>query len=229
MNKIQLKNNKTTKDVRLDRLVNFDRRSRAYPVTAIITAKKPRSYTWRTGPTLDQGNRGSCVGHGIVHELAARPAKAKVGSIDAIQIYEAAQKIDPWPGENYEGTSVLAGVKVAQGDGWFEEYRWAFGLEDLILGVGRNGPAVVGTNWYSNMSKPDDRGYIHAYGSIIGGHCYLVMAVDVKRKRFKIQNSWGKSWGDNGHAWVSYNSMKKLLKGRGEACFFQKRHRKAKK
>jgi len=232
---VNLKGAYVTKDVKLDRLPDFDERSKNFPIRELSGSKKQRSYTWRCNEQLDQGPDGACVGFGVAHELIARPAEVK-GITDTYakqNIYWEAQKIDPWDGGSYpgaspfyEGTSVLAGVKVVHKMGWIDSYRWAFGLEDLILGVGHNGPAVIGVGWHGNMFQPDSDGYIHASGGIYGGHCVLVNAVNVKKQRFTIHNSWGKSWGMNGECYISFEDMGKLLADRGEAVFFLKRHNK---
>ena len=38
----------------------------------------------------------------------------------------------------------------------------------------------------------------------IGGHAAVINAYDDGRKKFKIRNSWGPSWGQKGHFWMSY-------------------------
>lgn len=231
-----LKDGSTVEDKRLDRLAEFDERSRNFPVMAGLEEKKIRSYTWRCDQTLDQGPDGACVGFGVAHELIARPAE--VQGLDnkyaKEQIYWEAQKIDWWDGGSYpggspfyEGTSVLAGAKIAKRLGWIEEYRWAFGLEDLKYGVGHNGPALIGVPWYTGMFRPDSNGYIHATGTVAGGHCVLVNAINVKKERFTIHNSWGAGWGDDGEAYISFEDMGKLLNEWGEACFFLHRHNEA--
>jgi hypothetical protein len=230
---IQLRNKQITRDIKLDRLQYFDERSRNFPIRSLVADKQPRSYTWRCNKALDQGPDGACVGFGVAHELIARPAE--VLSIDGRyakeQLYWEAQKIDPWsggsyPGANpfYEGTSVLAGAKVAKRLGWIDSYRWAFGLEDLKLGVGYNGPAVIGVNWYDTMFYPDNKGYIRVNGSVAGGHCVLVNAINVKLQRFTIHNSWGAGWGMNGECYISFEDMGRLLREQGEAVFFLHRH-----
>jgi len=230
---ILLKGHVITSDARLDRIVQFDERSRGYGIRSTVSTKKRRSYTWRCDAQLDQGPDGACVGFGIAHELIARPAEVR-GITERYakeKIYWEAQKIDEWNGGSYpggfpfyEGTSVLAGAKVAKKLGWIEEYRWAFGLEDLILGVGYNGPAVIGINWYTGMFYPDSNGYIYAKGEIAGGHCVLVNSVNVSKQRFTIHNSWGKSWGMNGECYITFDDIGRLLYEQGEACFFLHRH-----
>jgi hypothetical protein len=142
--------------------------------------------------------------------------------------------IDPWPGGSYpgaspfyEGTSVLAGVKIAHAQGWFDEYRWAFSLDELIMGVGHNGPAVLGVAWYEGMYFPDADGFVHIKGNRVGGHCILCNAVNVKHKYFTLTNSWGAGWGMVGTCFISFDDMERLLAERGEAVFFIHRHREA--
>jgi hypothetical protein len=224
---ILLKNGTFTQDPRLTRIQQFDDRSKAFRATAGIETKKPRSYTWSCSTHLDQGQEGSCVGHGFAHELIARPAVVKnIDSKFAVeQVYWPAQKLDEWPGGSYpgaspryEGTSVLAGAKVVKSLGYIKEYRWAFGLDDLILAVGYKGPAVIGVNWYDGMYDTDQWGYISTWGDIQGGHCLLVKGVNVKEQYFLLHNSWGPSWGVNGDAKITFGDMHYLLQEGGEAC-----------
>lgn len=252
---VTLKDGSEVEDVRLDRLLEFDERSRDYPIMATVGERLPRSYTWRIKQDylIDQYREGACVGLAVTNELQARPAEVDLGSKSAAEefgrsaIYYEAQKIDPWEGgaypgasPRYEGTSVLAGVKIAQKMGYFKEYRWGFGLRDLVLGVGYHGPAIVGMWWYDTNYNPDERGYIYPRGNRVGGHAILVRAVriellddnkgptwdniDLDRSYFTIRNSWG-VWGykDSGDCFVSLRDMGTWLSQRGEAVFALKR------
>lgn len=226
---ISLKNNKTTSDPRLDRIPQFDDRSKAFHVMSVIDpkqAKKPRSYTWSVDQWLDQGQEGACVGFAWTHELIARPVKFGSATEDyARDIYHQAQDVDEWPGHDYEGTSVLAGAKVTESLGHICMYHWAFDLSDLILSVGYKGPAVLGINWYEGMFDTDKDGFIHVSGEIAGGHAILCHRVNVKLKEFTLWNSWGKTWGQNGTCKVSFSDMERLLSEQGEACIPGHRHK----
>lgn len=229
---MKLRDGTETQDPRLTRLVNFDEKSKDYPIMATIEAKQPRSYTWRCLSHLDQGPDGACIGFSMAHELVARPKE--IQNIDAKfakeQIYWEAQKIDPWPGGSYpgndhfyEGTSVLAGMKILQRLGYVEEYRWAFSLNDLVMAVGYSGPAVLGLSWHDSMFNPHSCGQLHTYGNIVGGHAILCKGVSVKNRTFTLHNSWGSSWGINGDAFISWEEMEKLLHNNGEAVIPTKR------
>ena len=223
-----LKNGTYVDDRRFDRIVQFDKRSRNYPVMATISGTlKPRSYTWRCDTHLDQGPDGACVGFSLAHELAARPVC--VEGMDAAfakeKVYWEAQKIDPWDGGSYpgasptyEGTSVLAGVQTLRKLGYIKEYRWAFGLDDLIMAVGYKGPAVLGLPWYDGMFKVHPCGMIHVTGKQVGGHAILCKGVSITKRTFTLHNSWGPGWGNGGDAFISWDEMDRLLHEQGEAA-----------
>lgn len=210
----------------LDRRVEFDKRSRDFPIRTLLAReakKKPRSYTWRVDLWLDQGTEGACVGYAWAHEGAARPVVVKdVDVVKAWEVYRLARTLDQWPGEGYEGTSVLAGAKAVQtgilGKPVMQEYRWAFGLEDLVLAVGYHGPAVLGINWYDGMFRTDAKGFVNVDGDVAGGHAILCHAVNVRDKYAVLWNSWGSDWGQGGRARISFDNLDRLLHEQGEAC-----------
>lgn len=209
-----------------DRLPRWDVRNEQHRVRAVreIVSKPLRSFSWRIPTVLDQGNEGACVGFGMAAELAARPVIVHGVDDDyARGIYYDARKIDEWVGEDYSGTSVLAGAKVLQQRGHITEYRWARTVDELALAIGYAGPAVIGVDWHTGMDNVDAEGFIHASGPVRGGHCVVVPSVAVVTKKrtrpyFELQNSWGPSWGVNGRAKIAFDDMAKLLAEFGEAC-----------
>jgi hypothetical protein len=224
---MKLRDGSKVDDARLARLVQFDERSRKYPVRKLVTGKKLRGYTWSCSKVLDQGAEGACVGFSLGHELIARPVVVSTvtAKFARERIYWEAQKIDPWDGGSYpgarptyEGTSVLAGVQVLQQLGHFDSYHWAFSIEELALAVGYCGPAVLGIPWYDGMFDTYPCGFLHVGGEVVGGHAILCNGVDVKRRTFRLHNSWGPSWGTKGEALISWDDLDRLLHEDGEAC-----------
>jgi hypothetical protein len=235
-------------DRTFDREQQFDERSRKFSAVAHFTHTKVRSYTWRCDAWNDQGAEGACVGFAWSHELAARPSVIPTTAADGFKIYKHAQKIDEWVGENYEGTSVLAGVKAlkalyknSKGEPLVESYRWAFGIEDVVRVLGYRGPLVLGINWYTGMFDTDENGFIHVDGWLAGGHAILAKGikivwedklkgpnfenVDMEKSYVTLRNSWGQSWGLNGDARINLHDLNRLLHEYGEACIPVVRHR----
>lgn len=223
----QYKNNYSTQDVRLDRIAQFDERSRDYRIRDLVQDQPLVSKTWSLSKYLNQGQEGACVGFGYSHELAAQPDVVKgVTNQTAKGLYWQAQKLDDWPGgsypgntdEYYEGTSVLAGAKAATANGYYAGYTWAFSEEDVALAIANIGPVVIGINWYDGMFNPDENGFLNPTGNLAGGHCTLLKGVNAEEDYYVLHNSWGKSWGDKGTAKLSRDSLVSLLKQDGEAC-----------
>lgn len=226
-------------DPRLDRRQEFDPRSRNFQIRTLFTEPQlttMRSFTWRMPVNdlgnfpLDQGSEGACVGFAWAHELALRPRPDKyITSHQARQIYLEAQRVDEWPGENYDGTSVIAGAKVLEKLGKIKEYRWAgagsgTAVDDLFRAIAYKGPAVLGTNWYTGMFRPDTSGRLHVTGQIEGGHAIVAPRVTGPRyiipelrDRIYLYNSWGRhdGWPTG---WLTRDDMERLLEERGEAC-----------
>lgn len=207
-----------------DRIPEFDDRSRGYPIRALVSSDPLVTRRWRCRIYLDQGAEGACVGFGWAHELAAAPVKVLVDNSFARQVYYEARRVDEWPGEDYEGTSVLAGAKVVRSLGFMSEFRWAFGLDDVLRTISQFGPVVLGLNWYEGMLETDADGFITPSGGLVGGHCILARGVEVDREFVVLHNSWGKSWGRKARARLRWDDLDRLLREDGEACVPVVRH-----
>lgn len=239
---IQLRGGALTQDPRLDRVPFWDPRNAAYPIRALLEVDTPPvgEKIWRPGPQTDQGWEGACVGHGVTLEATSSPNRLRLGEgfvrphylnapdDFAWRVYKSAQRRDPWVGENYEGTAVIAGMKVLQEIGVIKEYRWATSLRDIRDTVWSFGPVVLGINWYSGMYGTRPSGLVEVTGDLVGGHCITIIGYDSSRRlrgeteaheMFKWQNSWGPSYGRNGKGWIKATDLKRLVFDEGgEAC-----------
>jgi hypothetical protein len=229
---IPLKDGSITHDPRLDRIVEFDERSRAFPIIMGNAPRvRPQTKMWTfRGRKLNQGVEGACTGFAAAHALVCEPPPIVGGANDAKfareTLYWQAQRDDPWPGgaypgavAHYEGTSMLAIYKTLVKLDLIQSYRHAFGEEDLLQGVMRHGPALVGTNWYSAMHMPGRNAVLKVAGRVVGGHAYVVRGYDNRMQSYRIINSWGAQWGQSGEAWISRKDMARLLRESGEAAF----------
>jgi hypothetical protein len=219
---------------KLDWQPRFDPRSKNFPVRATLRSSiRRRNKLWKVGPILDQGYEGACVGFGWTAEALSTPVAVRLHWMRvevprdpdkfARLVYRNAQRIDEWAGEDYEGTSVLAGAKAMKQFGLLREYRWAFNIEQVADAVLSKGPVVIGIPWYEGMYEAPN-GVLRRSGALVGGHCLLVVGYHVADPElggedgFVLQNSWGASWGKNGLAKIKKSELAELLADDGEAC-----------
>jgi hypothetical protein len=207
----------------LGRLHAPDARDSAYPMRAVLAAPTARltRYWNDTGWFGFQGPYPYCVGYAWSHWLADGPrtdrAMAEGGTQYAVDLYQAAQFVDEWPGVDYDGTSVRAGAKVLKARSRIVSYHWAQTVEDVVQAVLDMGPVVVGTAWTAGMFEPVND-VIRDTGPVVGGHAYLLNGVTLKKGLFRVKNSWGRSWAGDGRAWLEIETFERLLAEDGEAC-----------
>lgn len=217
---------------KLDRIPYFDERSRNFSIRTLtgpgIDRNKRRVWSVRSEP-LDQGSEGACVGFAWAGELAATPVKySYINNAHALNLYRAAQIQDRQMGNNWpEGASLLAGAKACAEGGLIKRYHWAFGINDVMTTIQRKGPVVLGINWYESMYETEwnfsaASPFVEVIGSVVGGHAILVNGYipgfPVIGDCFVLTNSWGKNWGVNGSALISFADLDRLLQEQGEAC-----------
>jgi hypothetical protein len=216
-----------------DWVSQHDPKSRKYAMRSILKQRKieKKQALWQEGIVLDQGSEGACVGFAWTGELLAEPEAPKTqpsfeyANSLAISFYNEAKKIDEWPGEDYSGTSVLAGAKVMQKAGFIGEYRWCFGIDDVRDAVISEGPVVVGVPWYNGMYETLPNGLVKLSGKSVGGHAILITGYSPSKRFgntteevFRWRNSWGTDYGINGSGWIKVKDLAKLLSENGEAC-----------
>lgn len=200
----------------------YDPRSRYFAIAKAFPQRKLRSYSWALplAARLDQGPDGACTGFATAHDLAARPAEIPGPAWLAQALYHRARQLDNWPGEDYEGTSILAVVKAARELGVYGSFHWAFSVEDLALAVGYAGPVIVGILWYEGMMKPRPlTAEVVISGHPVGGHALLCRGFNTKTKNFLFTNSWGLDWGPRqGDCYMSWDTVRRLIELGAEMC-----------
>jgi hypothetical protein len=192
------------------------------------------------GPILDQGAEGACVGFGTVdaaNALALVRWKARgytggpsdlLTAADALAAYREDRTLDDIPGEAYEGTSVLAGMRGGQARGWWHSYWWSFSVRDTAQTLLQlRTPLVIGVPWFREMFTPGPGGVVRVAGDFMDGHCVAVVGLrrtgpgGLAGPWFVIQNSYGASWGDGGLGLIHHRDFAFLISHDGEQAIPQ--------
>lgn len=156
------------------------------------------------GYPLDQGQTGTCVGHGVKHfELIAPVRRTKrLGYPTAIDFYLEATKRDPWHnGEPdtglQDGTSVTAAMLALRDVfGYIESFDWTQDIAEVLqfMSLPDGGPVVLGLPWYQSMftTGPDGIVKVDKASGLAGGHCITASWISVSRRLIGGPNSWGR-------------------------------------
>lgn len=175
---------------------------------------------------FDQGRIGDCTMNAAYGCLVTAPfgkaGQAEITQDTIVKGYEMETRLDDSqiPGEyppDDTGSTGAWSMRVLEKLGLIRTWRHCRTLHAALRLLNR-GSISVGVPWYQSMFTPDADNTIHVDESsgLAGGHQFTVVANDTKRRRVKIRNSWGLSWGDQGHAWISWDDLDKLLKQGGD-------------
>lgn len=169
------------------------------------------------GPVSDQGRTPHCVCHslaGLRHYDEVRCSEKWV-QFDPEPIYKQCKARDGCPDQ--DGTTVRDAMKVARKVGLVgddgqrylipgyarmetaEEIKHALSLgKTVMLGVeiANEELSALGRDALASPSEIAD-----------GGHCMLVVGYDEAHHAFRVRNSWGAGWADNGHFWLPYSYL----------------------
>ncbi|MFG2638550.1 hypothetical protein ACGFX8_32980 [Streptomyces sp. NPDC048362] len=220
----------------LGRHVEHDPRSYAY-AHGVLPKAAIKSVDWtRRVPHFDQGQLGSCTGNaatGLVGtDSAGRTGQTTVVLADdpnaswpvdenlAVKVYELATQLDNISGTyppDDTGSSGLGAAKALMKLGLAAKYTHAYSLDALKSAL-QNGPVMVGTVWLESMFDVDSDGFVvvDRKSTVAGGHEYVISAYNADRQAFRLDNSWGESWGVRGSAWYSQTNLSWLLSQDGD-------------
>ncbi len=173
-------------------------------------------------PVLDQGQQGTCVGHGTAQWGNTLPVDDHFTHEDALDLYYQATVYDGAPddprkpGGGQQGATVRSGMKALQAKGRLSAYASASSVAAIRTWVTTKGPVVFGTDWTNDMFNPVN-GVVKPTGGVAGGHCYTCLGDLVSEDHALFINSWGSGWGLSGYFKMSWEDVATLQAQNGEA------------
>lgn len=204
-----------------------------------------------TVPRENQGNYGTCVGHGTAYMLTYRVLKqtGKLIRPSRLFTYEESKKLDGKPKE--QGTQPGIAMQVVKTKGICYESSYSYSLctdqtiynlpvptaqsfteaqeflavdfaklqtdVEIKTAILNEGPVGFAILVASDFFTPEAGGFVDLpEGSIVGGHWICCIGWDdnlthtykdgTKRTGFyRMINSWGDGWADNGFCWIPYD------------------------
>jgi len=218
-----------------------------YPIrqllpTTVAKVERNLSLPHHYRSKYDQGSEGACVGFSSSWMMSILNRRF----YDARWLYLEAQKVDDWPGENYSGTSVRAGMEVLRSVGHkflhnhdhehapliedgIHEYRWATTVDEVRTCIAAGVPVTLGVDWMSNFDAPVRKSNGSYWigegdlGHVRGGHAICCYGASDRRQAVRLVNSWGKAYP---LVYLPYTTLQRLLDGTeytGEAAIITDR------
>jgi hypothetical protein len=190
-------------------------------------------------PCFDQGQLGSCTANaafgtrvtGTDEEWAAFLAvwakftggRDSVVEDDCVALYQVETRLDDSqiPGEyppDDTGSSGPWSMLALEKDGLIRSFTHTRRVHTALVAL--NTAAIsIGVPWYQSMFQPDASGrvVVDESSGLAGGHQVCVVANDISARLVTIRNSWGTSWGDAGHATLSWDDLTTLFRQGGDA------------
>ena len=232
------------------RFAEHDERNKNYSVRPLLANRRDaiirRPTFWKL-PTnnaefpLDQAKEGACGPFSAYHELAVGPIEVPgITTKGAFEFYPRVQATDRAMGNNWpDGVSMLALAKTLKSEGRITQYRWAFGINDVLDTLIAVGPVTIGIEWRYNMYFTGSGGRVVMSGNVVGGHALTLVAYDIVDSQEKADalklpmgteivgwlNSWGRGYGvadarlnaPGGIGWITVADLETLLSRQGEA------------
>jgi hypothetical protein len=208
-----------------DRYPRYDAKSLNFLIEDHFDTHKPLAFRlWKRRLWLDQGYEGACTGFTGGHLIGTSPVRTRFGVTNdyARDLYYENRRNDEWAGEDYEGSSNLGLMRTLTNRGFLKAYYSARTLNEIAHGV-MQGPMALGCNIYAGMMDTDQNGFIHPTGSLLGGHAMTIGGMFPVGRYFVLFNSWGRSWGWDGAAKISFDDMERLLHEDGDAFLPKKK------
>lgn len=177
-------------------------------------------------PAFDQGNLGSCTANAALGTLVTAPfgqAGVSYDEADAVALYEAETKLDDSqiPGEyppDDTGSTGPWSMQALMQEGKINDYIHTTSLH-MALRMLNQGPISIGVTWFESMFTPDTDDFfitVDPDSAVAGGHQICIVGNDIDDQKVRVRNSWGPEWGDNGHAWLPWESLDYLLDQGGD-------------
>ncbi|KAB2806827.1 C1 family peptidase [Phaeocystidibacter luteus] len=173
---------------------------------AIELQRKPTRPEHMFSPSFiyNQINDWGCMGGSSIREALNLMKNSGVATLESFPYDESDCQALP-SGE------IKGDAKNYTIDSWKTVEFRSEGIMKTLLFEGQ--PIVIGIvtdTWFNKLSE----GEVHRVSSnrTTGGHALVVIGYDDRRGAYKVLNSWGDDWGDNGYGWIAYDIFTSMVR-----------------
>jgi hypothetical protein len=217
-----------------------DPRKADHPLRVAAPVQRRNVHLLMPGFPLDQGQTGTCVGHGGKHWELTAPVRrtGRMGPPTAVDMYLAATKRDAWHNGQpdtslQDGTSITALMLALRDEfGLISSFEWTDDVDKIIDHICSDdgNPPVLGVPWLRSMFETTPEGFVIFDWSSgwAGGHCIEMDLHSETRGHAGGPNSWGrpidfgkinpKTGLSDGRWRIDYDQLRRLLAEGGDAC-----------
>ena len=182
-------------------------------------------------PVGNQGMQNSCVAWAVAYALKSYEEKVESGQMikfspsfiynqinngqnvptyitDALNVLSQ-QGVCPWDEMPYDqndwvtkpSQQASTDAKKFRIDYWRKINH--LDIKEVKAHLAAGYPIIIGAT-VSNEFIHNGKDIWKNPGTPEGGHCMLLVGYDDAKNAFKVMNSWGTEWGDNGFGWIDY-------------------------
>ncbi len=196
---------------------------------AAVATATPAKFWGMVSPEmrLDQGNEGTCVGHGCTHVLmdapSTHPQFPSFADVDTAHQFARKLYFDATGDSTYqEGAYTRDALNVLKQRGQISTYYRLTSVEEIKTTLRNIGPVTFGSTWYNSMFNTVSM-YNNQYlrvnpdSGVAGGHLYCLTGINddpVEGPPYvRMENSWGRPWAKNGTARITLDDLAILFDG----------------
>jgi len=82
---------------------------------------------------------------------------------------------------------------------------WEVDIQEIKTILAGGNVVIGGFDVYEDFQSYSGGIYKNPRGRVISGHAMCIVGYDDSKNAFKIVNSWGTDWGEDGFGWIDYN------------------------
>ena len=193
----------------------------------VPTGKPPRRRFWEEGAVLDQWNLDACEMFAMVGAYMSATG-VKLSTKQGNRLARKLWNSKPHEGPGYTGFGGVALHRSARELGLCESWTLPQTMDDLIDAVCYHGPISIGVRATHKFTTTVGREVkVGSTRNPWEAHAVVLTAfvprdyVSGRGPSFRIRNSWGKGWGQNGSAWITVEDLARNIGPRPYVGYYQ--------